>query len=171
MLKTLAILAVVGLLIGWGSICHRAGRKASDAYWATEQAKAVQRALQRQEMASQASAKVGAEHEARSVEIRTVYRTITREVPHVVTPEMDRAYPLSVGWVRLHDAGALGVPLAPDPTGRPDDAASDVASSDAIGTILDNYETASECRATVLAWQDYWRGVSSSYQGAPASSP
>lgn len=160
MLKTVALLAVVGLLVGWGSICHRAGRKASDAYWSVQQAQAVQRALQRQEKASQASAQVGERLEARAAETRTVYRTLIREVPHVVTPEMDRAYPLSVGWVRLHDAGALGVPLAPDPSGRADDAPSEVDSADAIGIILDNYETANQCRSTVLAWQDWYRSVS-----------
>lgn len=160
MLKTLAILAVVGLLIGWGSICHRAGRKASDAYWATEQAKAVQRALQRQEKASQASARVGQAHAVETERIRTVYRTLIREVPHVVTPEVDRAYPLSVGWVRLHDAGALGLPIAPDPTGRPDDAASDTAGSDAIGVVLENYERCHQYRADILAWQSWYRSAS-----------
>jgi len=156
----LAVYALLFLALGAYVVGHRAGRQHEEAKVARQIEKASQRALQRQEKASQASAKVGAEYEARAVEIRTVYRTITREVPHVVTPEMDRAYPLSVGWVRLHDAGALGLPLAPDPTGRPDDAASEVGSGDAIGTILGNYEVAHLCEAQVLAWQDWYRSVS-----------
>lgn len=155
-----AVIVLTLLIAAAYAAGHRAGRQHVEAKVQRVAVKAAQLALERQEEANQASAKVGAEHEARQVEIRTVYRDLIREVPHVVTPEMDRAYPLSVGWVRLHDAGALGVPLAPDPSGRADDAPSEVDSADAIGIILDNYETANQCRSTVLAWQDWYRSVS-----------
>lgn len=77
--------------------------------------------------------------------IRTVTQTITKEIPVAITPQTDRAFPLSVGFVRLHDAFAGGVDLSavPDAAGRPDDAASDVPSSAAIALIGANY---GDCR-------------------------
>lgn len=78
--------------------------------------------------------------------IRTLTRTHIKEVPVYVTAETDRRFPLPVGFVRLHDAAALGVDVSavPDPAGRADGAASTVAPSDAAQTIAGNY---GECRA------------------------
>jgi hypothetical protein len=69
--------------------------------------------------------------------IRTVTKTIIREIPIYVTPAADAAYPLPVGLLRIHDAAARGVavPRVPDPSGRADDAPSGVAAS-AFGAVL-----------------------------------
>lgn len=114
----------------------------------------VQAAAQQAEATHQADAG----HHAEAERIRTVFRTVTREVPVHVTPETAARYgALPVGFVRLHDAAAQGLDVSavPDPAGRPDGAASDVEPDDAIGVVLANYEVAHQCRATVLGWQDW----------------
>lgn len=96
---------------------------------------------------------------ARTATVREIHRTIEREIPRVITPEADARFPLSVGFVRLLDAAAAAVPVADvhDPAGRPDDAASAVAASDAAHTIAFNYEAANDCAARLTGWQDWWR--------------
>ena len=61
-------------------------------------------------------------------------------------PAIDRGYPLSVGFVRLHDAAAIGRDLSavPAPAGLADDATSPVKSSRLATVIVANY---GECRA------------------------
>lgn len=71
----------------------------------------------------------------------TVTRTIIREVPRNVTPEIDRSFPVPLGFVRVHDAAASGNPvdavsIAP---GQPNDAASDVAMSEVAGVSAGNF--------------------------------
>jgi len=70
-------------------------------------------------------------------EVRQVIHDIQREAPRYVTPSTDAAYPLPVGFVRLHDAAATSV--LPGPPGPADAQASAVKASDAAGVIADNY--------------------------------
>jgi hypothetical protein len=60
--------------------------------------------------AQQASQKAGGAHEFAAERVRTVYRTIERKVPTHVTAEIDARFPVPVGFVRVHDAAALGLP-------------------------------------------------------------
>lgn len=71
--------------------------------------------------------------------VRQVIHDIQREAPRYVTPSTDAAYPLPVGFVRLHDAAAAAV--LPGPPGTADAQASTVKASDAAGVIADNYGT------------------------------
>lgn len=64
-----------------------------------------------------------------------------REIPHVLTPSLDARFPLPSGLVSVHDAAALGLPLA---ASRADDSPSPVAASRLGGVIVSNY---GECRA------------------------
>lgn len=72
-------------------------------------------------------------------EVRQVIHDIQRETPRYVTPSTDAAYPLPVGFVRLHDAAAASV--LPGPPGPADAQASGVKASDAAIVIADNYGT------------------------------
>lgn len=107
---------------------------------------AGRRAVAVNRQTAQISAAAGAAEAAAQTRIVTVTRTLIREVPSVVTPQIDRDFPLPVGFLRVHDAAARGLDLPdlPDPAGRPDDAASGVAASDAAGAIAANYGA---CRA------------------------
>lgn len=112
------------------------------------------------ELRGKVSADADKRERAAQERIRTVYRTITKEVPTYVTPEIDRTYPLPVGLVRLHDAAARGVDVSavPDPAGLADDARATATASDLAGAIVGNYGA---CRADIeqlTALQAWARG-------------
>lgn len=93
-------------------------------------------------------------------------RTIVKEVPRYVTVEADRACPVPVGFVRVHDAAATGADGVPaDPTAAdPDATAEGVALSDVAATVVDNYGA---CRANaeqLIALQDYLREVAARWE-------
>jgi hypothetical protein len=138
----------LSLLLGIAALTggFAAGWKVHDWRDAAGQLSATQaavRAVQRQAAASQAIA-VG--DQRAQDQVRTVTRRLIEKVPVYVSPQTDRAFPLSWGFVRLHDAAVRGddrSAAAEDPA-EPDDAASDVAASRAAAVIAANY---GGCRA------------------------
>ena len=80
--------------------------------------------------------------------------TLQQEIPRYVTPDTDRAFPLPVGFVRVHDAAAAGVPLLPA-AGDSDAAPSGVAASAALGVIAGNYGVCHEATEQLNALQDW----------------
>lgn len=84
--------------------------------------------------------------------IHDTTQTIQREIPSYVTPTTDRAYPLPVGFVRLHDAAATGV--LPDAPRDTDATASDVTASQAASIITANYGTCLAIREQLNAVLD-----------------
>lgn len=70
--------------------------------------------------------------------------TIVKEVPVYVSAAADRACAVPAGFVRLHDAAALGL-QPPGGAGAADEAASGVALSAVAGTVAGNY---TECHAS-----------------------
>lgn len=74
--------------------------------------------------------------------IKIVYRDIIKEIPNVITPEIDKSFPLSVGFVRMHDAAANGFKLSDisHSATQSDDSASSIKSSNAATIIATNYE-------------------------------
>jgi hypothetical protein len=117
-------------------------------------AQAAVRVTQRQAAASEAIAVRDQQAEDR---VRTVTRRLIERVPVYVTPQTDRDFPLPWGFVRVHDAAIGGDDLsaAAPGAGQPDDAASDVAASEAAAVIAGNY---GDCRvdrqrlADLQAW-------------------
>ena len=87
----------------------------------------------------------------------TITRTIIKEVPLVITPAIDRGYPLSVGFVRVLDASALGrdVSAVPGTAGLADDATSPVKSSLAATIIAGNNGEHRSCIVQVTGLQDW----------------
>ena len=139
----------------------------SDSGWARRDAIALRADLASEKgahladlQAARASKVVDRDHQAAAEGIRTVYRTIEREIPANVTAEVDARFRLPVGFVRVHDAAALGLPIADvhDAAGRPDDAASELAASEAARTIVWNYEACADNAERLGAWQAWWRG-------------
>jgi hypothetical protein len=89
------------------------------------------------------------------IEYRT--RTVLKEVPKYVTAETDKSFPLSNGFVRLHDYAVTGGdPIAPSDS---DGAASDTPASEAIGTIVENYATCDVDRERLRGLQDWVRQI------------
>jgi hypothetical protein len=96
--------------------------------------------------------------------VRQVIHTIQRETPRYVTPHTDAAFPLPVGFVRLHDAAAAAV--LPGPPGPADAQASGVTASDAARLIVGNYGTCHDAIAQLNALID--RLQTPPYRGAAA---
>lgn len=148
----------------------------SDSGWARRDAVALTADLAREKGAHAAdlqalasSQRVASEHQLAAERIRTVYRTIEREIPAHVTAETDARFPVPVGFVRVHDAAALGLPVADvhDPAGRADDAASELASSEAARVIAWNYEACADNAEQVRGWQAWWRWQAAAQPGRP----
>ncbi len=92
-------------------------------------------------------------------QIRTVTRTVVKKVPIYVTPKTDAAFPLPNGFVRLHDAAALGVDPASlsGPAAGADAAASAVTASHAAAVIAENYGICRQAIDEVSRWQAWAR--------------
>lgn len=103
----------------------------------------------------------------REVEGRT--RTIVQEVPRYVPVEADRACPIPVGFVRVHDAAAAGddgVPADPAPAGA-DAAPSGVALSTVAATVAENYGACNANAEQLRALQAYLVEVNGVSPDAP----
>jgi len=98
---------------------------------------------------------VGASTAVAETKVVTVTKTILKKVPVYVTKEADAHCIIPVGFVRLHDAAANGVPSLPDTSGKPDDAASGVELSDIASTVADNYGTYNEVKAQLEGLQSW----------------
>ena len=142
------------------SLGYKAGAAAVQAEWAAERAQ-----LEEQHDAEVARLNAAARYmDVRFVEtVREVEgqtRTIVKEVPRYVTVEADRACPIPVGFVRLHDAAASGDGLPADPpAGRADEASSGIALSAVAETVAGNYGTCRRNAEQVIALQAYLREV------------
>ena len=84
--------------------------------------------------------------------VRQIIHDIQRETPRYVTPDTDAAFPLPVGFVRLHDAAAAAD--LPGPPGPLDAQASAVTASDAALVIAGNYGTCHAIREQLNALID-----------------
>jgi len=91
----------------------------------------------------------------RIVEIRTVTKTLTKEIPQYVTVEVDRRTDLPLGFVWLHDQAASGLSEIPGHPSQLPDAPSGIALSAATGTIIENYGTAYQWREAALACRSW----------------
>lgn len=94
--------------------------------------------------------------------VQTVYRvgaTITKEIPRYVTIESDRACPVPLGFVVMHNAAATGIPAAPESAGNPDAPAPGVALSTVAEVVAENYTECRAIRETLIALQAYNRSI------------
>ena len=152
----------------------------SDSGWARRDAVALTADLAREKgahladlQAQKASLRAASEHRLAAERIRTVYRTIQQEIPAHVTAETDARFPVPVGFVRVHDAAALRLPVADvhDPAGRADGAASELAASEAARVIAWNYEACADNTERLSAWQAWWRGQVAAVPAARPTRP
>jgi hypothetical protein len=87
------------------------------------------------------NAKVNVAEAAAQKAIHDRNTVLNKEIPRVLTPAVDLAFALPVGFVRIHDAAAADVELSsvPLPAGLSDGSASPVEISRAAAVIADNY--------------------------------
>ena len=108
-----------------------------------------------EKQAAEITAKTDEKTAARLVEIRTITRTLTKEVPVYVTAEADRTVVLPAGLIRMHDKAALGLSEVPADPGFVPDAPSGVSPSDLARAFVSNYGTAYEWREAALACRSW----------------
>lgn len=89
------------------------------------------------------------------VRTNTVY--LTKEIPDAIPAVADAACVVPVGFVRLHDAAASGLPSVPSPAGLPDESPSGVQLSAVEQTVIANYGAGHETSEQLTALQDWVR--------------
>ena len=151
----LLALAALGLaLVGFGWV---KGAGHVQAQWdAAVQQQALQAAAIREEQA-QATVKVVTEYVDRIRVVREKGDTIIKEVPVYVPVQADAACTINRGFVRLHDAAAVGA--LPEPARDTDAAAADIALSAVAGTVATNYQTCHETAEQLRALQVWVRNL------------
>lgn len=149
------VLIVLGVVAIALALTYRAGVDAGVERQVAAQARreeAARKAVAMVEKGGRAiTADVDQQAAARKVEIRTITKTLIEKVPVYVTVEADRRVDVPVGFVRLHDQAASGLPGLPDTAGLVVDAPSGVPLSAVAGTLVGNYGVAYEWREEALA--------------------
>lgn len=111
----------------------------------------------REGRADQIAAKVGSDLTASRVRIEYRTRTLIQKVPAYVSQASDDRCIVPLGVVLLHNAAASGgeaeLPAAPS---GPLDAPSGLPLSAYSATVVENYGTAYDWRAEVMAWRAWY---------------
>jgi hypothetical protein len=153
MIRALLVI-ILALAVGFGVQTWRIDRlKAAPV---KERLKVVEKVVYRQAKAAQITEDISKHVAQREAEVRTVTRTIVEKVPVYVTAETDRLYDLPLGFVRLHDAAALGTPAVPFGAGESPDTPSLVEPSTGITVIAGNYGQCHVWREQVIGWQAWY---------------
>jgi hypothetical protein len=99
------------------------------------------------------------EVQERIVKVREKGKEIIREIPVIVTKEVEKACPsgLPHGFTRLHDAAARNT--TPGPSSIPDAAPAGVTLAQASGAISDNYTECHVWREQVIGWQRFYENL------------
>lgn len=139
-----AILAVVAVLVGYG---YHLGLRELWEYQA-EQARAAVPIVRAQ---GEVTVRTVTEYRDRIVKVKGETEYIIEEVPVYVPAAADPV--LGRGWVHLHDAAASRT--VPDPAGRADAAAPELAASQAIKGVVANYGTCHAIGAQLVSLQQW----------------
>lgn len=118
---------------------------------------AQSKVAKREDKAAKITADVGADLQKNRVQIAYRTRVLIKEVPAYVSPAADAECVVPAGFVRLHDAAALGSPTGvPGPARGPVDAPSGVPLSAVAATVVGNYGVAYDWRAEALSWRAWY---------------
>lgn len=146
-------LLLIAALIYQGGVSAGEGReRAAEAKRVASAMKAVRKT---ERAAVAITAKTEAKTAERLVEIRTVTKTLTKEIPVYVSPEVDRSFLLPNGLVWMRDQAAAGVSEIPAHPGELSDAASQVPASAFAEAIVLDYGAAYEWREAALACRSW----------------
>ncbi len=119
---------------------------------------AVAETTERQALTTEQVGQAFASQQART---QIVIQTIVKKVPVYVTKQADAHCTIPLGFVRLHDAAAGGVPVLSDTSGQSHgtpgdpDAASGHSLSDVAETVTDNYGACRQIAEQLVDLQDW----------------
>lgn len=148
--RILAAAVVVLLIFGAG---FRTAWVWQDNAYRAAQLTASERARQDERKAAEVAFRAGQESAAAQERIRTVTKTIVKEVPVYVSREADSRCAVPVGALRVLDAAARGVPVAPPPAGQSDDTPSGVDLSAVVGAGAEDIGTCHAVRQQLIDLQ------------------
>lgn len=106
--------------------------------------------------------------ERRQLQLQQVIANL-RKVPQYVTPETDKRFPLPCGFVRLHDAAALGIEAGAVslPAGKTDGDECPVTPSAAASIVQSNYGLALGWKAEVDGWWSWYVRQAANWTASP----
>jgi hypothetical protein len=138
--------------------------KSQAAQMRAQVAEADARASKRAQAVTTAQAAVTSQVETKAATTlqreRVVTRTITERIPIYVPVEADARCIVPVGFVRVHDAAAVGdLSAVPESAGVADGGPSGLALSDVAEAVADNYGSARQNAGQLKALQDWIRQV------------
>ena len=170
-LKTTAIVGAVSLALGiaggWklhNALVHQPHLAAD----AKAQLKAEQAARAAERKGATIAGEVRDAHDTAQQQIRTVTKTIVKEVPRYVSttttcPPAQPGQPLrvaladvSVGFGLLHDAAATGNPPVPPAAGLDFDAARGTGMPAVLATVASNYGVCRGWREEARTWREWY---------------
>jgi hypothetical protein len=102
------------------------------------------------------AARLDREITAKRERVRTVTRTLIEEVPIYVSEIGNAGCTLPLGFVRLHNLSAAGLPAIPDRADKSNDAPAGVALDYATAVVVENYGTCNDLREQVIGWQAWY---------------
>lgn len=138
---------------------YRRGELAERGRWETRLKADAVKARAKEARDANAGQEVGKAVAVKQTEIRTRTEYLTREVVRYVPIDPARAS-LPVGLVRVHDAAALGLPVASDPSGRADGEPSGIDDVALAETVVGNYGACHANAEALRGWQEWWQRVS-----------
>lgn len=147
-LTALKVAGIVALLLST-SYCTHQYDMGQEALRLQEQR---QQLLAKNEKLEDEIQKLTEDYVTKAENVRIITKTIIKEIPKVLTDDVDAMYPVSNGFVRLHDSAASGV-LIPEDTSRIDANPSEIKESEVAGTVADNYESCNVTREKLIALQ------------------
>lgn len=149
--RIVAMLAMCGICYVIGRVDGSTGARAEQREAQLTQVLDAQR-IERKQATVTAQAETRAAQEVEKV--RTVYRDVNKEVIRYVSTPNRAVCDLDVGWLRIHDFAATGVPTVSDATRELDATASGFTADDALRAVTENYGIASENAARLRGLQE-----------------
>lgn len=149
------LLGIVLAFLGFGTFTAFEMHK-----WDLDKAKAAlvdeqNKVLATKDREAATTREVEAATEEAKIEVRTVTKTIVKEVPIYVTQHDNAQCSVNVGAVRVLAGAARGMPDFPDPAGRADATASGVELSTLTAAGAEDLGTCREIRETLIGLQNW----------------
>lgn len=142
---------LLAALFGWKM--YSAGADSVQHKWDAQKAVALAAVAAAKERSAAISAAIDTRHLAEAERIRTVFKTINKEVKVYVDKTADSTCTVPSGFVRIHDAAAGGT--LPEAPSSADAAPSGVEISTVAETVAENYGTYAEIRQRLIDLQDW----------------
>lgn len=149
--RTTAYLAIGCVLAGAAG-----GVYVTKKFWDASEKTAVTAAANQQEVRFHTVIRVEQVVQERIVRVQAKAKEIVREIPKIITVEVEKACPggVPVGFVRVHDAAAAN--QSPAAAALTDARPAGITLAETGTVVADNYEQYHICRQQVIGWNLFY---------------